>query len=100
MAVAAGKVPDYRFFSNQRRNAFRKAGEEGMRLPEEDLPVMRHRAGTRPTAEMVRRAEELKERGNRAANKLKLEPTLLAPRLTLEALAMDETRAATLLSPW
>jgi hypothetical protein len=71
-----------------------------VQLPEEKWPVMRRRSGTRPTSEVVRRADELKNRRDRAAVELKLEPTLLAPRHTLVALASDEARAAAMLAPW
>jgi ribonuclease D len=97
---AAGKVADYRHFSDRRRQTFRQAAETGLKLPEEKWPVMRRRSGTRPTSEVVRRADELKHRRDRAATELKLEPTLLAPRHTLVALASDEARAAAMLAPW
>jgi ribonuclease D len=97
---ASGGAPDYRHFSMRRRNAFRKSAEEALRLPEEDWPVLRRRSGTRPTAQMVRRADELKHRRNQAAGKLKLEPTVLAPRSALEAIASDEASAQTVLMPW
>jgi ribonuclease D len=96
----AGKIPAYRHFSSRRREIFRGSAEAALKLPEEKWPVMRRRSGTRPTSEVVRRADELKHRRDRAAVELKLEPTLLAPRNTLVALAADETRAATMLAPW
>jgi hypothetical protein len=34
------------------------------------------------------------------AKELELEPTFIAPRATLEAIAADQTRAAALLVPW
>lgn len=99
-SFASGAVPDYRHFSARRRNAFRQAGEEALRLPEKDWPVMRRRSGTRPTAEIVRRADELKRRRDRAAVELKLEAAVLAPRTALEAIASDEKHAGTVLVPW
>ncbi|HAF02908.1 MAG TPA: 3'-5' exonuclease, partial [Spartobacteria bacterium] len=56
--------------------------------------------GTRPSAETVRRSEELRLRRDRVARELELEPTFIAPRATLEAIAADHTRAANLLVPW
>ena len=99
-AFANGATADYRHFSARRRSAFRKAAEEALRLPEEEWPVLRRRSGTRPTAQMMRRVDELKQRRDRAAGELKLEPTILAPRNALEAIACDETRADTMLVPW
>ena len=97
---AAGKIPDYRHFSPRRRSHFRHAAEKALKLPEEEWPVKRRRTGTRPTAEIVRRVDELKHRRDRAAGELKVEPTVLAPRTALEAIASDEARAETILVPW
>src|ERR1700682_1234380 len=97
---AAGKTPDYRHFSPRRRSHFRHAAEKALKLPEEEWPVKRRRFGTRPTAEIVRRVDELKDRRDRAASELKMEPTVLAPRNALEAIASDATRAETILVPW
>jgi ribonuclease D len=96
----AGRTPDYRHFSPRRRSHFRQAAENALKMPEEKWPVKRRRTGTRPTAEVVRRADELKHRRDRAAGELKVEPTILAPRTALEAIASDETCAETILVPW
>jgi len=97
---AAGKTPDYRHFSPRRRSHFRHAAEKALKLPEEEWPVKRRRLGTRPTAEIVRRVDELKNRRDRAAGELKVEPTVLAPRNALEAIASDAARASAMLVPW
>lgn len=97
---SAGKTPDYRHFSARRRNHFRSAAEKALQMPEKEWPVKRPRSGTRPTAEMLRRVDELKNRRDRAAGELKVEPTVLAPRNALEALANDAARAETILVPW
>ena len=99
-SFAAGNVPDYRYFSPRRRRAFRDAAQSALQLPEEEWPVSRRRFGTRPSAEVVRRSEELRHRRDRAARELELEPTFVAPRATLEAIAVDRTRAATFLVAW
>jgi ribonuclease D len=95
-----GREPQIRHFSPRRRSGFRAAAQKGLDLPESELPVMRRRAGVRPTAAMVRRTEELKQRRDRAAGELKVEPSILAPRNVLEAIASDEERAAKMLVPW
>ena len=99
-SFASGSVPDYRYFSPRRRRAFRDAAQSALQLPEEEWPVSRRRFGTRPSAEVVRRSEELRHRRDRAARELELEPTFVAPRATLEAIAADQTRASALLVPW
>jgi len=97
---ASGSVPDYRHFSFRRRQAFREAAQAALREPESEWPVTRGRSGTRPTTVTVQRAEELRRRRNKSAEELGLEPSFIAPRSTLEAIAADDTRAPALLVPW
>ena len=99
-SFAVGNVPDYRYFSPRRRRAFRDAAQSALQLPDKEWPVSRRRFGTRPSAEVVRRSEELRGRRDRAARELELEPAFVAPRATLEAIAADQTRASALLVPW
>jgi ribonuclease D len=97
---ASGDVPDYKHFSFRRRQAFREAAQVALRLPESEWPVLRRHSGTRPSAETVQHAEELQRRRNKSAEELGLEPSFIAPRSTLEAIAADDTRARALLVPW
>ena len=97
---AAGKVADYKYFSPRRRDAFRKAAQAGIDLPDDKLPVMRRRTRPRPTGAMIRRTEELKERRDRTAIELKLEPGIVAPKTVLDAIASNQEEAAALLVPW
>ena len=100
MAFASGNVPDYRHFSSRRRQAFRQAGQCAMQLPESEWPVSRRRIGRRPDPEAMRATEELRRRRDQAARELDLEPSFIAPRGTLEAIATNQARAASLLVPW
>jgi len=97
---AAGETPDYKHFSDRRRRAFRQAAERAMKMPEEDWPVRPRRSGTRPTAEVVKRIEKLRQNRDRAAKELHIEASFIAPRATLEATAADPSRADALLVPW
>src|SRR5437762_2979023 len=97
---AAGKTADYRYFSTRRRLAFHKAAQRAMELPQSEWPVLRRRFGKRPSPETVRRAEELRHRRDRAARKLDLEPSFIAPRNTLLAVATDAARAESFLVSW
>jgi ribonuclease D len=97
---ASGSVPDYRHFSIRRRQAFREAAQSALQAPESQWPVSRRRSGNRPSADTVQRTEELRHRRNRSAEEFGLEPSFVAPRSTLEAIAVDRTRAAPLLVPW
>jgi ribonuclease D len=97
---AAGDTPDYKHFSDRRRRAFREAAERGLNLPERDWPVRPTRLGTRPTAEVIKRTEELRRNRDHAAKELHIESSFIAPRATLEAIAADSSRADALLVPW
>jgi ribonuclease D len=97
---ASGSVPHFRHFSFRRGQAFREAAQAGLRVPESEWPVSRRRSGTRPNTETIRRAEELRRRRDKSAEELGLEPSFIAPRSTLDAIAADGTRAPALLVPW
>jgi ribonuclease D len=100
VSFASEKLPDYRHFSSRRRQAFRAAAQSALQSRESEWPVSRPRSGTRPSAEMIARTEELRRRRDRAAMELDLEPSFVAPRSTLGVIAADQTRATTLLVPW
>src|SRR6266480_3776814 len=100
ISFASGNSPDYKHFSPRRREAFREAARTGLATPESDAPVLRRRFGTRPTTETVRCTEELRRRRDKSAEELGLDPSFIAPRGTLEAIAADDRRATSLLVPW
>jgi ribonuclease D len=100
MKFVSGSIPEYRHFSSRRRQSFREAALTALQAPESEWPVRRRYFGTRPSHETVERAEELQRRRNRSAEQLGLEPSFIAPRSTLDAIAADPGRAATLLVPW
>src|SRR5205823_10677360 len=97
---ANGETPDYKHFSDRRRRAFREAAERGMNLPEKDWPVRPKRLGTRPSAEVVKRTEKLRQNRDQSAKELHIEASFIAPRATLEAIAADPSRADALLVRW
>ena len=96
----SGHVPDYKHFSARRRQTFREAAKIALQSPQSEWPVMRRRSGSRPTEEMRRRADQLRERRDKAAAQLGLEPSFIASRGALEAIAADSARATSLLVPW
>src|SRR5438067_9456690 len=100
VSFASEKLPDYRHFSSRRRQTFREAAQNALQLSQEEWPVSLRRFGTRPSAEMIRRTEELRRRRDRGARELDLEPSFIASRSTLEAIAADKACAMTLLVPW
>ena len=99
-SFTSGHAPDYKHFSARRRQTFHEAAKIGLQSPQSEWPVMRRRSGSRPTAEMRRRADQLRERRDKAAVQLGLEPSFIASRGALEAIAADPARATALLVPW
>jgi len=97
---AVGESADFKHFSDRRRRAFREAAERGIQVPEKDWPVRPRRSGTRATAEVVKRIEQLRRNRDHAAKDLQIESSFIAPRATLEAIAADQSRADALLVPW
>jgi ribonuclease D len=93
-------VPDYKHFSARRRQSFLAAAKIALKSPQSEWPVMRRRSGSRPTAEMRRRADELREQRDKAAVQLGLERSFIASRGALEAIAVNPARATALLVPW
>ncbi|CAN5516516.1 ribonuclease D [soil metagenome] len=96
----AGAVPEFRHLTYRRRRAFMEAAEHALQLPEAEWPKRLRRAGVRTTQEMERTAESLRKRRDEKAAELGIEASFIAPRATLESIAADETRSATLLVPW
>ncbi|HEX3620392.1 MAG TPA: ribonuclease D [Candidatus Udaeobacter sp.] len=99
-SFTSGQVPDYKHFSARRRQTFHEAAKIGLQSPQSEWPVMRRRSGSRPTPEMRRRADQLRERRDKAAVQLGLERSFIASRGALEAVAADPARATALLIPW
>jgi ribonuclease D len=99
-SFTSGHMPDYKYFSARRRQTFHEAAKIGLQSPQSEWPVMRRCSGSRPTAEMRRRADQLRERRDKAAEKLGLERSFIASRGALEAIAADPARATASLVPW
>ena len=95
-----GATPDFRHFSGRRRQSFHEAARRALEMGEKDWPVFTRREGTRPTPEVIRRTEELRQRRDKNTAELGLDPSFVAPRSALEALASNPTAAETLLAPW
>jgi len=89
-----------RHFSSSRARRFHEAAEGALALPEGEWPGLLRRARMRPTPEEEKRFHELKKKRDAAAAELKLDPSLIAPKAMLEALAADPASAAERLLPW
>ena len=97
---AAGNRPGFEHLRGSRRSRFYDAGRRGMELPESEWPVFQKRQFSRWTAEEEKRAEALKKERDRVAAALDLDPSIIASRATLEAIAGRPHETPELLMPW
>ena len=96
----AGESPDYRHFSGRRRQGFREAAQRGLQSAEAEWPVLRRRFGNRPTPEILKRTDALRQRRDQVTSELGIDPAFVAARGALEAIAFDPASAHELLVPW
>jgi len=99
-AALRGETPQFRHFSERRARDFRTTIEEALAIKEEEWPETRRRRGERPTREMERAAEAMRKKRDHAAHQLNIEPSFIAPRATIDAIAADRACADQLLVPW
>jgi ribonuclease D len=95
-----GKMPNFRHFSERRARDFQTAIRKAVALPEEEWPKPPGKRGQRPTKEMERAADEMRKRRDAAAQELGVEPSFIAPRATIDAIAADGSRSDQLLVDW
>lgn len=89
-----------RHLSERRRNGLQAAVRTGLDLPANQHPDYIRNRGRRPTEAERRRFDELERRRNTRAQKLDLDPTLIASRSTLAELARSWDAAAPTLMSW
>jgi ribonuclease D len=97
---AAGTAPSFPHLSERRRRGFHAAAEEALALPESEWPQRRPRMNKPRTRDFDKRVEELKRRRDSRAEELGLEPSFIAPRNALEAIAADGSCSEIILVPW
>jgi ribonuclease D len=83
-----------------RCDRFFEAARQALELPEREWPKPPPRRFVKQTPGQEERFESLKKLRDKRAAELNLDPSLLAPRATLEAIAADANIADTLLLPW
>jgi ribonuclease D len=98
--AALGNMPSFRHFSERRAHGFRAALKEALASSEKDWPQIERRRGMRPPPEVLRAADAMRAKRDRAATALGIEPSFIAPRSAVDAIAMDPGRAEQLLVPW
>lgn len=96
--VGAATVPGH--LNGSRRKRFFDAAEHALQLPESEWPKSIRTVRARPTAEEQRLFQEYKRKRDEAAKRLGLDPSLIAPKATLEALAGNFVETCARLLPW
>lgn len=99
-AFAAGETAHFDHLRGPRRHRFYDAARRADAAPESSWPVLTKRFHARWTAEEEKRAEALKVIRDQRAAELDLDPSMIAPRATLESLASRPEAAAELLLPF
>lgn len=75
--------------TNRRRRSFEVALALALQIPEAEWPKMERKRGIRRSNEEVRRFDDLKVIRDRVAAELQLDPSIIAPRGAMEAVAID-----------
>jgi ribonuclease D len=74
--------------------------QQAMQLPESEWPERIRPIRIRATAEQEQRLEQLKNRRDRVAEDLRLDPGVVAPRQALERISREPETAETVLMHW
>jgi ribonuclease D len=89
-----------RHLSSSRAKRFYAAAEAALALPKEEWPVIIRKNRARPTPEEEKRFAAFKKKRDEAAAAFQLDPSLIAPKATLEALAANPESPSDRLLPW
>jgi ribonuclease D len=95
-----GRIPEPRHLRGSRLSRFMEAGQKALALDPSEWPKTIRKPRFRTTQEQESRFKELRKRRDEVAAKLSLDPTLIAPKATLEQLSREEPQAFEALLPW
>src|SRR6202166_3572599 len=83
-----------------RRKRLESLLQEALLLPEAEWPQRIRLVRDRPTSEQEQRMEQLKNRRDRVAESLQLDPGVVAPRQALERISKEPELAGSILMRW
>jgi ribonuclease D len=98
--IDAGHLVQFQHLRGSRLRRFEEAVERGRSLPQSEWPVFVRVNRPRPTREEEDRMKVLRARRDAVAAKLKLDPSLVAPKATIEGLVLREAETLERLLPW
>ncbi len=87
-------------YSSRRRKALDHAIQRALELPEDRLPNHLKNKGRRMSGSQKRMVETLQTHRDRRAAELEIDPTLIASRATLTAMAIDRDAAEAAMMSW
>jgi ribonuclease D len=95
-----GQEVEIEHLKGGRRRRFYEAAERALAMPESEWPKFVRNPRPRPTREEEARCREYKTKRDAVATTLNLDPSLIAPKSTLENLAANRDEAAARMMPW
>lgn len=100
MDLDAGKNVRFDHLRGSRLRRFEETVKAAVDVPQSEWPTIVKNPRARPTREEEERMQEIKSKRDRVATELNLDPSLIAPKATIEGLVLrpDETREKLL--PW
>lgn len=96
----AGHQVHFQHLRGNRLKRLEEAVERALALPQSDWPVFVRVSRPRPTREEEERMKALRSRRDAVAARLKLDPSLVAPKATIEGLILREAETLERLLPW
>jgi ribonuclease D len=96
----AGHRVHFQHLRGNRLRRFEEAVQQALVLPESEWPVYVRANRPRPTREEEERMKVLRARRDAIAAKLKLDPSLVAPKATIEGLVLRREETLERLLPW
>jgi ribonuclease D len=96
----AGEEVEFSHLRGPRLGRFRETVRRALALTENEWPQFVRIARPRPSREEEERCKELKTRRDRAAAELQLDPSLIAPKATIESLASQPVETAARMMAW
>lgn len=95
-----GERVEFRHLRGPRARKFFEAAHRGLELPESEWPKFERKARLRPTRAQLSRLDTLKQHRDKVAAEHGLDPSLVAPKATLEGLAFRPEETLARLMPW
>jgi ribonuclease D len=96
----AGHSVHFQHLRGNRLRRFEEAAEKARSLPQAEWPVFVRVNRPRPTRAEEDRMKALRARRDAVAAQLKLDPSLVAPKATIEGLVLREAETLERLLPW